>query len=71
MSKEQKTMVFTGEDIPTEQVFQRGEGYLLADGKEIMQVKYPLIKDIEMWKTEIVVELNKHNSAESIENIKS
>lgn len=71
MSKEQKTMVFTGEDIPMELVFQRGEGYLLADGKEIMQVKYPLIKDIEMWKTEIVVELNKNNSDESIENIKS
>lgn len=52
LSKEQKGMIFTGEEIPNEPM-QRGEGYLLADGHELKKVKYPLIKDINDWKWHI------------------
>lgn len=52
MSKEQKSMVFAGQDIP-DIVYQAGEGLLLADGHELVQVKYPLIEDIDNWKKEI------------------
>ena len=52
MSKEQKGMVFPGEEIP-DGVFQAGEGMLLADGMEAVTVKYPLIQDAQEWKRHI------------------
>ena len=52
LSKEQKGMIFTGEDIHNEPM-QRGEGYLLADGHELRKVKFPLISDINDWKWHI------------------
>lgn len=52
LSKEQKGMVFPGQEIP-DRVFQAGEGMLLADGKEITAVKYPLIEDAAGWKRHI------------------
>ena len=53
MSKEQKTMIFTGQEMP-DTLFSAGEGMLLADGKEIICVKYPLIKDMNNWKNHIL-----------------
>lgn len=53
MSKEQKSMIFTGQDMP-DTIFSVGEGMLLADGKEIICVKYPLIKDMNNWKNHIL-----------------
>lgn len=52
MSKEQKSMVFAGEELP-EKVFKRGEGMLLADAHEIMEVKYPKIIGLYNWKKHI------------------
>lgn len=59
MSKEQKTMIFTGEELPG-RIFGRGEGMLLADGYPIKQIKYPCIRNIYEWKQHIKLELMKH-----------
>ena len=53
LSKEQKGMVFPGQEIP-DHIFRAGEGMLLADGKEITAVKFPLIEDAAGWKRHIV-----------------
>ncbi len=52
LSKEQKGMIFTGEEIPNEPM-KRGEGYLLADGCEIRKVRYPQITNLRDWKWHI------------------
>lgn len=52
MSKEQKAMVFSGEDIP-EKIYQRGEGILLADGYSLQEVAIPRIRNIVDWKRHI------------------
>lgn len=52
LSKEHKNMVFPGQEIP-DRIFQAGEGMLLADGKEITAVKFPLIEDAAGWKRHI------------------
>jgi hypothetical protein len=52
MSKEQKGMVFSGEEIP-DKVFKCGEGMLLADGYEIQEVRYPKINNLLDWKRHI------------------
>ena len=53
LSKEQRQMVFSGEDIPTDTVYGPGEGLILADGKELVEVKFPLISDLDEWKKHI------------------
>lgn len=53
LSKEQRQMVFSGEEIPTDTVYGPGEGLLLADGMELVEVKFPLISDIDEWKAHI------------------
>lgn len=53
MSKEQKGMVFTGQEIPDE-ILGVGEGLLLADGKELVTVKFPLIDNTSDWKEHIL-----------------
>lgn len=58
LSKEQKGMVFAGQEIPDE-ILGAGEGMLLADGKEIVAVKYPLIENMENWKMHISQILNR------------
>lgn len=58
LSKEQKSMIFTGEDLP-ERVYRKREGVLLADGHEIVEVKYPKIKDLDYWKSQIRAHINK------------
>lgn len=54
MSKEQKTMLFAGQDVPDTN-YKVGEGLLLADGHELMQVKYPLIENEKDWKKHIIM----------------
>lgn len=52
MSKEQKGMIFAGEEVPN-RVYQRGEGCILADGHPLYEVKIPVIGDIVDWKKHI------------------
>jgi len=52
MSKEQKGMLFAGEDIPNK-VFHTGEGCILADGYPLQLVAYPKIKNMVDWKKHI------------------
>lgn len=52
MSKEQKGMVFTGEDIP-DKIYHLGEGILLADGYPLQEVTFPRICNIIDWKRHI------------------
>ncbi len=52
LSKEQKGMIFPGEEIP-ERVFGVGEGLVLADGLPLMEIKYPIINDVDDWKRHI------------------
>lgn len=62
MSKEQKGMVFAGEDIP-DKIFQKGEGMLLSDGFPIREVKYPRINNVLSWKRHIAEILNGNREA--------
>lgn len=62
LSKEQKGMVFAGEDIP-DRIFKVGEGMLLADGREIIEVKYPIITDIGTWKRNVLAILMRSGGA--------
>lgn len=52
-SKEQKAMLFSGEELP-ERIYKAGEGILHADGKELLEVKFPVIIDIDDWKKHIL-----------------
>ena len=62
MSKEQKGMIFPGQEIP-DLIFSAGEGILLADGREITSVKYPIIQDISDWKRHILSILQKADNS--------
>lgn len=53
MSKEQRGMVFTGEDIP-DRIFQQGEACLLADGRSLRLVRFPRLSDVCDWKQHIL-----------------
>lgn len=53
LSKEQKSMIFPGQEIPDRR-FKPGQGMILADGYEIQQVIFPRINDVETWKNKIV-----------------
>lgn len=52
MSKEQKGMLFPGEEIP-DRICRPGEGVLLADGYPLQIVKFPLVQDTESWERHI------------------
>lgn len=52
MSKEQKGMLFAGEDIP-DKIYHQGEGILLADGYGLQEVSFPRIQNIVDWKKHI------------------
>lgn len=54
MSREQKGMLFAGEDLPENTIYSAGEGLLLADGRELIEVKFPLIEDLQDWKQHIL-----------------
>ena len=53
MSREQKGMVFSGEDIP-DNIYQQGEGLILTDGSPLREIKYPYISDVTNWKNHIL-----------------
>lgn len=52
MSKEQKGMIFSGEEIP-DKIYHTGEGVLLADGYSLQEVTFPRIRNIVDWKKHI------------------
>lgn len=62
MSREQKGMVFSGEDIP-DRIYRQGEGLILADGSPLREIKYPYISDIDDWKKHILQILNSTDHA--------
>ena len=62
MSREQKGMVFSGEDIP-DRIYRQGEGLILADGSPLREIKYPYITDIIDWKQHILEILNSTDHA--------
>lgn len=53
LSKEQKTMLFTGQDLP-DRIYGKGEGLVLSDGRPILEIKIPVITDVEDWKRHIL-----------------
>ena len=53
MSREQKGMIFNGEEIP-DKIYRQGEGLILADGSPLREIKYPYIADINDWKQHIL-----------------
>lgn len=59
LSKEQKGMLFSGEELP-ERIYKKGEGILLADGRSLIEVKFPIISDINDWKNHIRAILGAH-----------
>ena len=56
LSKEQKSMIFAGEDVP-DRLFLRGEGMLLADGCNIKEILIPRIRNSYEWKKHIKMTL--------------
>lgn len=52
LSREQKGMIFPGQELPDRR-FKPGEGMLLADGFEIKEVIFPLIRNVADWKMHI------------------
>ena len=52
MSREQKGMIFSGEEIP-DKVYHQGEGILLADGYPLQEVAFPRIRNLVDWKRHI------------------
>ena len=59
LSKEQKSMLFYGEELP-ERIYKKGEGIILADGRSLIEVKFPIISDINDWKNHIRAILGAH-----------
>ena len=49
LSKEQKNMLFSGEELP-ERSYQQGEGVILLDGREVEKVKIPWVTDVPGWR---------------------
>lgn len=52
MSREQKGMVFAGEEIP-DKIYHQGEGCLLADGHPLYEITIPKIRNVIDWKKHI------------------
>lgn len=52
MSKEQKGMVFAGEEVP-DKIYHQGEGCLLADGHPLYEIAIPKIRNVIDWKKHI------------------
>lgn len=61
MSKEQKNMLFSGEDIP-DKAYSRGEGILLADGYSLQEIAFPRIRNVVDWKRHIKDILTRRDS---------
>lgn len=52
MSKEQKNMVFAGEEIP-DKIYHQGEGCLFADGYPLYEITISKIRNVVDWKKHI------------------
>lgn len=59
LSREQKLMLFSGEDI-ADRIYKSGEGLLLADGQALREVAFPLIRDVTDWKRHILSILSRN-----------
>ena len=58
LSKEQRQMLFSGEEFDTnDRVYGPGTGICLADGRELVEVQFPLVSDLDDWKEHIRQEL--------------
>ncbi|MBE5840919.1 MAG: hypothetical protein E7304_05875 [Butyrivibrio sp.] len=58
LSKEQRQMLFSGEDFDANiRIYGPGTGLCLADGRELVEVQFPLISDLANWKEHIRQEL--------------
>ena len=66
ISREQKAMIFTGEDLP-DKVYQKGEGVLLADGYPLIEVKFPKIANVVDWKKHIKEILLNHQEKNKVQ----
>ena len=62
LSKEQRGMLFSGEELP-ERIYKKGEGILLADGYPLREVKFPFIRNIDDWKKHIHAILQPQNGS--------
>ena len=62
LSKEQKSMLFSGEELP-ERIYKKGEGIILADGHPLQEVKFPFIRKIDDWKQHIHAILRPQNGS--------
>lgn len=62
LSKEQRGMLFSGEELP-ERIYKRGEGIILADGHALQEVKFPFIRNIDDWKQHIHAILQPHSGS--------
>ena len=47
-NREQLNMLFSGEEIPENRIYQPGEGLFLADGFPLTEVKYPLVDQFQL-----------------------
>ena len=54
LSKEQKQMAFSGEEVPAGRIYKVGEGLAYIDGIGLVEIKYPRIRDIVSWKKHIL-----------------
>ena len=54
LSKEAKAMLYSGEDLPKDHIYQTGEGIAWIDGQGILQIKYPRIRDLRKLETKIL-----------------
>ncbi|SHN61305.1 hypothetical protein SAMN02745247_02343 [Butyrivibrio hungatei DSM 14810] len=54
MSREQKGMLFSGEDLPNDRIYKPGEGIIYADGSAIQEIKIPIINNLDSWKHHII-----------------
>lgn len=59
MSKEQKGMIFSGEELP-DKIYRQGEGCFLADGHPLYEMAYPRIRNMVDWKKHIKEILMQH-----------
>lgn len=54
LSREAKAMLYSGEDLPKDHIYQTGEGIAWIDGQGILQIKYPRIRDLRKLETKIL-----------------
>jgi hypothetical protein len=62
LSKEQKGMLFSGEEVP-DTIYTCGEGIILSDGSALREVKYPKLLNLNQWKAKILSIIAKNGVA--------